>query len=115
MAGEKLDVRFFRTAAGSEPVREWLKSLGRDVSTVVGADIQRVQWRWPVSKPLVDGLGGGLYEVRSTVNDVEYRVTFCIRDSAMVLLHGFVKKAQREPKQIALSRERMAEWDKEER
>src|SRR5262249_39705617 len=108
---EPLDVRFYKTDAGGEPVRAWLKSVGKSVSTVIGADIQRVQWRWPVSKPLVDGLGGGLYEVRSTVDDVEYRVLFCISDGCMVLLHGFVKKSQKEPKEIKLGRERMAKLE----
>jgi phage-related protein len=109
----KLEVRFFRTKSGAEPVRDWLKSLGKDERTVVGADIQRVQWRWPISKPLVDGLGGGLYEVRSTISNVEHRVLFCIVGSFMILLHGFVKKSQRAPKEIALGRDRKKELEEE--
>ncbi len=42
---------------------------------------------------LVDGLGGGLYEVRAKVPNLQYRVLFCIKGSAMVLLHGFMKSA----------------------
>ena len=72
----------------------------------IGADIERVQWQWPVSKPLVDGLGAGLYEVRTKVERIQYRVLFCIVKSNMVLLHGFVKKARTEPADIALGRER---------
>jgi len=48
-----LACRFYRTATGNEPVREWLKSLSLAVRREVGSDIQVVQWRWPVGKPLV--------------------------------------------------------------
>jgi phage-related protein len=72
-----------------------------------------VQWRWPVSKPLVDGLGKGLYEVRSTVDDVEYRVLFCIIDGTMLLLHGFIKKTRTAPREIAIGRERKKEAERE--
>lgn len=79
----------------------------------IGSDIQRVQWRWPVSKPLVDGLGGGLYEVRTKVENVQYRVLFCIKDSTMVLLHGFVKKVRSAPEEIAIGRVRKRDIDDE--
>jgi phage-related protein len=79
----------------------------------IGSDIERVQWQWPVSMPLVDGLGGGLYEVRTKVDKVQYRVLFCIAGSNMVLLHGFVKKARTEPDDIALGRRRQREIEQE--
>ena len=34
-----LEVVFYRTQAGNEPVREWLKSLPRDDRKVIGEDI----------------------------------------------------------------------------
>jgi hypothetical protein len=43
-----------------------IRSLGKEVSKTIGSDILTVQWSWPVSKPLVDGIGLGLYEIRST-------------------------------------------------
>jgi phage-related protein len=102
----KLECAFFRTEQGKEPVREWLRSLPVEAKKEVGSDIERVQWRWPVSKPLVDGLGGGLYEVRTRVERVQYRVLFCIVESTMVLLHGFVKKSRVAPAEIAVGRDR---------
>jgi phage-related protein len=72
----------------------------------IGSDIERVQWQWPVSKPLVDGLGAGLYEVRTRVERSQYRTLFCIVESTIVLLHGFVKKGRTAPAEIALARER---------
>ena len=109
----KLACRFFRSEQGNEPVRDWLKSLTLDAKKEIGADIERIQWQWPVSRPLVDGLGGGLYEVRTKVDRVQYRVLFCIAQGSMVLLHGFVKKARTEPDQIALGRKRQGQVEKE--
>ena len=60
--GPRLGCAFYRTDVGHEPVREWLRALGNEVSKEIGADILTVQWSWPVGKPLVDGFGGGLYE-----------------------------------------------------
>ena len=76
--GPRLGCAFYRTDVGHEPVREWLRSLGKEVSKAIGSDILTVQWSWPVGKPLVDGFGGALYEIRSTYDRKEYRVFFCI-------------------------------------
>ena len=86
----------------------------RQAKKEIGADIQRVQWQWPVSRPLVDGLGGGLYEVRTKVDKLQYRVLFCISEDTILLLHGFVKKARTAPDEIALVRKRQQQVQKEE-
>ena len=35
-----LPARFFKTASGTEPVREWLKGLDKEDSRMIGGDIQ---------------------------------------------------------------------------
>jgi phage-related protein len=105
-----LGCRFFRTATGTEPVREWLRGLDETGCKQIGHDILRVQWRWPVSRPLVGAMGEGIYEVRSTSGKREFRVLFYIAGSAMVLLHGFQKKTQATPKaELALAKTRKRE------
>ena len=42
MSTPTLDVRFFKTDTGNEPVREWLKSLPEDERKQIGADILAV-------------------------------------------------------------------------
>jgi hypothetical protein len=42
-AERPLNVVFFRTEAGNEPVREWLKSLPKEDCKTIGADILTVQ------------------------------------------------------------------------
>ena len=103
-------------------MRDWLLSLSKEVRREVGADIGRVQWQWPVGKPLVDGFGGGLFEVRTTYDGEAYRVLFYVEGDAlvlvhggsrrgtMVLVHGIHKKTQKTPSAvIALARKRMKE------
>ena len=108
--GPRLGCAFYRTDVGHEPVREWLREVGKEVSKEIGSDVLTVQWNWPVGKPLVDGLGGTLYEVRSTYQRKEYRVFFCISASTMVLLHAIVKKTRTTPRaDLELARKRLRE------
>jgi phage-related protein len=91
-------------------VRDWLRDLGREVSKTIGSNILTVQWGWPVGKPPIDALGGGLYEIRSTHERTEYRLFFCIAASKLVLLHGIVKKARKTSRaDLELARKRLTE------
>ncbi len=94
----KLDVVFFRTDNGNEPVREWLLTLAKDERKTVGDDVLKVQYCWPIGKPLAGNLGSGLWEVRSRLGERIARVMFCVEGQTMVLLHGFIKKAQKTPR-----------------
>ena len=105
-----LAIGFYRTAAGTEPVREWLLSLPADVRKEIGGDIRNVQEGWPLGKPYVDGFGDGLYEVRTSHRGNQFRVLFVIIEGTLVLLHGFQKKTQKTPAaDIDLARRRQKE------
>lgn len=100
---------FFKTDAGNEPVREWLKDMSKEERTLVGIDIKTVQYCWPVGKPLVDSLGDGLWEIRTRLSDTIARTIFFERDQAIVLLHGFIKKTKKTPpqdKKLSLQRKK---------
>ncbi len=92
-----LQVRFYTELNGNEPVRKWLKSLDKEVRSVIGKDICTVQEGWPLGMPLVKGLGNGLWEVRSSIPNGIARVIFTMRTNLMILLHGFIKKTQKIP------------------
>lgn len=92
-----LDVRFFKTKAGSEPVREWLKSLSASERKAIGEDIKTVQFGWPLGMSLVDHIGGDIWEVRIKLDSRIARVLFVLEEGVMVLLHGFIKKQQKTP------------------
>ncbi|MGP0566319.1 MULTISPECIES: type II toxin-antitoxin system RelE/ParE family toxin [unclassified Nitrospina] len=103
---------FFKTEQGTEPVRDWLLSLGKADRTAVGADIKTVEYGWPIGMPACRPLGQGLWEVRTRLENRIARVIFCIHEERMVLLHGFIKKSQKTPKpdkDLALKRRRELE------
>ncbi len=111
-----LRVVFYRSAAGREPVREWLRGLDQASKRAFGEDIKTVQFGWPLGMPLVRSLGGGLWEVRSQVRDGIGRILFLAEGQVMVLLHGFIKKTQKTPaKEMEIARKRAAEVRREDR
>ena len=58
--------------------------------------------------PLVRNVGDGLWEVRIRLPSRIARVLFVFEDSAMVLLHGFIKKTQATPQsELNLAKERL--------
>ena len=89
-----LDIRFYATELGAEPVREWLKLLPAVDRKVIGEDMKTVQFGWPLGMPLVRSMGGGIWEVRIRLENRIARVLFVLDGSTMVLLHGFIKKTQ---------------------
>jgi antitoxin HicB len=56
-----LEVRFFKTDAGSEPVRDWLRELSAIDRKTIGEDIKTVQFGWPIGMPLVRKLDKDLW------------------------------------------------------
>jgi phage-related protein len=93
-----LKVRFYKTENGNGPVREWLKSLNQEKRKTIGEDIKTVQFGWPIGMPVVKKLDTGLWEIRSNIKDGIARVIFTVVYDTMVLLHGFIKKSVKTPK-----------------
>jgi phage-related protein len=93
-------------------VRDWLKDdVSDEERRIIGADIKTVEYGWPIGMPVCRPMGGGLYEVRSSLpgNRIA-RVLFCIEDGQMILLHGFIKKTRTALKSdLDLARDRKKE------
>lgn len=106
---KKILAVFYKLDSGKEPVREWLIALDREDRRIIGKDIQKVEFGWPIGMPYSRNLEKGLYEVRSNISNGRIaRVLFCIRKNQMILLHGFVKKTQTTPnKEKEIARKRM--------
>jgi|SRR6185437_9620035 phage-related protein len=93
---KQIKARFYRTASGSEPVREWLLALSKEDRKAIGTDIATVEFGWPIGLPVCRPMGKGLYEVRTDLPGKRTaRVLFTIVEDTMVLLHGFIKKSRR--------------------
>lgn len=109
-----LGVVFYRTEAGNEPVREWLKDLKREDRRTIGQDVKTAQYGWPLGMPLIRKLEPGLWEVRSRVTQGIARVLFTVGDGVMVLLHAFVKKSQKIPQEdLRTARKRLTDLSEE--
>jgi len=108
-----LTVRFYRTEAGNEPVREWLQDLSDEDRRTIGVDLWTLQEGWPLGMPLCRSLGKGLWEVRSSLSDKrEVRLLFCLKDDCIRVVNGFIKKTQKTSKEeIELALRRMKEWN----
>lgn len=108
---KKLEVVFYKTESGIEPVREWLSGLLKAEKKAIGEDIMTVQYGWPIGMPLVRSLGQGLWEVRIKLpTDKIARIIFFMDNDTIVLVNGFIKKSQKTPKDeldIAKKRKRV--------
>jgi phage-related protein len=96
--GKRVPAIFFRTEAGGEPVRNWLKGLpSSEDRKRIGEDIKTVEFGWPIGMPVCRPLGDGIYEVRTSLAQNRIaRVLFYIdKKGRMVLLHGFIKKTRK--------------------
>lgn len=103
-----LDVRFFRTETGAEPVRDWLRTLSAAERKAIGGDIKTVQFGWPLGMPLVDHVEGGIWEVRTRLDSRIARTLFVTEGGLMILLHAFIKKQQKTPRpELDLAKERL--------
>lgn len=115
---KRIHARFYASDSGNEPVKEALLELGRPTKTVVGEDIRFVEINWRVDRPYVDRLRSGkgrfeetLYEVRHTVEDIEFRTLFFVFESDMILVHFFKKTSKKTPKSdLDLGWGRMKKW-----
>jgi len=108
--GKVVQVAFYRTESGNEPVREWLSAMSIQDKKRIDADILAVEIGWPIGILLVRKLDRDLWEVRTRLPSRISRVFFTILDDSMVLLHGIIKQGQKTPKgDLNLARKRRNE------
>lgn len=89
-------------------MRDWLKALPIEEKREIGADINTVQFGWPIGMPVVDHLDGDIWEVRTRMATRIARVLFAVEGDVMVLLHGFIKKERKTPKaELDLAKQRL--------
>lgn len=104
----KLEVIFFKTFSGSEPVKEWLKKLSPTDKKIVGSDIRTLQIAWPLGMPLVRKIATKLWEIRSIIASGIVRIFFTIIGNTLFLLHAFTKKTQKTPlNELTIAKERL--------
>ena len=106
-------VHFYQTPTGRPVILEWLRAFDKPDRAILGFDLKRVQLGFPMGLPLCRSLGGGLWEVRSSLSgNREVRMIF-FHDAAhrtLVVVHGFIKKSQKTARaEIEIASRRMKE------
>ncbi len=113
MAIKKFPAYFYCSESGNEPVRDWLLSLKDSDKKVIGEDLKKVEFAWPIGMPICRSISSykGLWEVRSNLSGAQIaRILFTETSGKMILLHGFIKKTNKTPKQdLELASKRMKE------
>lgn len=95
---------------------DWLQSLDKSIKIIIGEDISKIQFRWPLGMPLVRSLGQGIHELRSHIPNGIIRILFMIYNKTMILLHGFIKKTQKLPTQdLNIAKERAKNYEQQEK
>ncbi len=108
MKTPSLEVRFFKTDTGTEPVRNWLRELSAIDRKAIGEDIKTVQFGMPLGMPLVRKMEKDLWEIRVHLDGRIARVLFTVSSGKIVLLHGFIKKSRATPlPDLKLAKDRM--------
>jgi len=108
---KRVPLLFYKSDAGNELVRDWLKALTKNDRKIIGLDLKTAELGWPIGMPLVKPLGQGLYEVRSSLSGNRIsRVFICHHDGNLVALHAIIKKTQKTPKaDLKMARDRIRE------
>ena len=92
----EMPVRFYRTEAGRSPVLDWLRGLDKDDRHAIGLDLMRVQFGWPIGRPLVGSLKDGLWEVRSSLPSQRIaRLILCFTIRCSSCCTGLLRKRRK--------------------
>ena len=108
---KRVTVRFYETEAGNVPVLDFLRAMSPEDRKAVGADLNTVEYGWPIGMPTCRPLGNGLYEVRSQLTGRRtVRTLFGFDGDEIVVVHAFIKKTGATPQaDLALARDRLGE------
>jgi phage-related protein len=104
-----IPVAFWVSSMGREPVRDFLRELSKEDRKRFGENIRQLQFGWPIGMPLVRKMQDGIWELRvSLPSKREARIFFATDNEKLVLLHAFIKKAQKTLQtELALARQRL--------
>jgi phage-related protein len=106
-----IPVSFWRSSLDREPVRDWLRELDKRDRALIGDDLRKLQFGWPIGMPLVRKLADQIWELRTSLTgNREVRLLFATDGAQIVILSAFIKKTQKTPKnEIDLARRRLKE------
>src|SRR5436305_1906625 len=115
MKGEEWVVESYKDEQGRSPIRQFLESLDERAQDDIAATIEYVRvHNVHAREPHVKKIEGKLWEMRVRSSKNAYRVLyFATSGRRIVLLHGFVKKTNKTPREeIKTAQARMVDYSK---
>ena len=99
MSTSTVKLIFFREKDGSAPAVEWLRQLSRQNARAYAKCIARLvrlaEVGHELRRPEADYLRDGIYELRSRLGHVNYRMLYFFHGrSAAIVSHGFTKESE---------------------
>ncbi len=112
MDEQRYITRFYRTSAGTEPVRDFLRSLPRDARLKCGRYMQQMEWQGlALHTSHLKKLTREIWELRPEYDGIEYRFYFGLSGNIVVYVHAIVKKQQKASRNdIELAERRFDSW-----
>jgi phage-related protein len=115
-AAPQYETIFYRTAAGREPVKEWLDVIDADLSPPVKKRADKIaeylrllkERGLQLREPMIKKLVGDIYELRPFAD----RILFAAwTGRKFIILHHFEKRSQKTPpREIATAQQRYADY-----
>lgn len=100
-----MTVRFYRTARGTQPVRDYIQRLDVAERALVLDALKAVEANGLEANVTTRNIDGKLWEIRVSAQRVFYVV---VTGPEMVLLHAYKKQGQKAPsREIETARKRM--------
>lgn len=106
-------LEFYRTARGDEPALDYIRAQAKAHRAKIGRALQFLkELGHSARRPMVDYLGGGLYELRVPADGHQHRVLYFFHArTVIVLTSAFLKNEDRvPPEEMTRASRRRAEW-----
>ncbi len=101
------EVLFFAEEDGSSPILEWLDSMPSKVQDKCIVRIERLAaLGHELRRPQADYLRDGIYELRPTFQNIQYRMLYFFMGKQAIISHGCIKESEVPPKEIDLAVDR---------
>ena len=100
----------------SDAIYAWIDGMPVSMRASYARITERMTAYGPnLGMPYTRPMGGGLFEIRAHGREGIARVLYCtLVDRQIVMLHGFIKKAEKTPaKELAIAMRRMKEIKRE--
>lgn len=98
---DKFEIIFYEKEDGTEPAKEFIKSLDKKMQAKMLRTIEMLQNNgYELREPYSKSVSEGILELRAKVgSDISRVMYFFVIGKTAVLTNGFIKKTQKTPKE----------------